>query len=133
MSGLAQILTAVIAVAALVVVVLLVRSRRLKERYAIIWLAVAIGMIGLVLARPLLDRLSASLGIQSGTTTLFVLAILVLLGVLLQLSVSLTALEERVRDVAEAIALHTADSAADDAQQAEGDRLPEPEQPIDRT
>jgi hypothetical protein len=71
----------------------------------VIWLLVAFGMTVLVVARPLLDRLSLALGISSGTTTLFLLAILGILGILLQLSVSLSALEEKVRDVAEAVAL----------------------------
>lgn len=105
MSILAQILVVVIALIAVVVVVALVRARRLRERYAVIWLLVAFGMTVLVVARPLLDRLSLALGISSGTTTLFLLAILGILGILLQLSVSLSALEEKVRDVAEAVAL----------------------------
>ena len=105
MSILAQILVVVIALSAVVVVIALVRARRLRERYAVIWLLVAFGMTVLVVARPLLDRLSLALGISSGTTTLFLLAILGILGILLQLSVSLSALEEKVRDVAEAVAL----------------------------
>jgi hypothetical protein len=105
MSGLAQALTILIAVGAVVLVVALVRSRRLKERYALIWLLVAFGMLLLALARPLLDSVSRALGIQSGTTTLFLIATLVILGILLQLSMSLTALEEKVRDIAEAVAL----------------------------
>ena len=105
MSGLAQALTILIAVGAVALVVALVRARRLKERYALIWLLVAFGMLLLALARPLLDSLSRALGIQSGTTTLFLIATLVLLGILLQLSLSLSALEEKVRDIAEAVAL----------------------------
>jgi hypothetical protein len=105
MSALAQILVVVIALGAVILVVALVRARRLRERYAVIWLLVAFGMTALVMARPLLDRLSVALGIQSGTTTLFLIATLGILGILLQLSVSLSALEDKVRDVAEAVAL----------------------------
>ena len=101
----AQTLVVVIALGALVVVLWMVRRGLLKERFALIWLAVGVGMVVLVLVRPLLDRVSEAIGIRSGTTTLFLLAILVILGILLQLSVSLTALEERLRDLAEAIAL----------------------------
>lgn len=100
-------LTIAIAVAALLLVLVLVRRQRLKERYAIIWLIVACGMVVLAVSRPLLDRLSDALGIQSGTTTVFLLAVLVILAVQLQLSISLTALEEKMRDLAEAIALKT--------------------------
>ena len=109
MSLLAQVLAAAIAVGAVVLVIALVRAGRLKERYAFIWLLLAIGMVVLVAVRPLLDRISEALGIQSGTTTLFLLATLVILGVLLQLSVSLSRLEEQVRDVAETVALASAE------------------------
>lgn len=114
MSVLAQTLVVVIALGAVALVVTLVRARRLRERYAVIWLLVAFGMTALVVARPLLDRLSLALGIQSGTTTLFLIATLGILGVLLQLSVSLSTLEDRVRDIAEAVAL------AEPAQPVEG-------------
>ncbi len=101
-------LTIAIAVAAFIVVLILVRRGNLKERFAIIWLAVAGGMVLLALFRPLLDRLSDGLGIQSGTTTVFLLAVLVILGVQLQLSVTVSRLEEKQRDLAESIALLSA-------------------------
>lgn len=110
MSGIAVALTGVIAFGVLMIVVALIRRNRLKERYAIIWMTLAVGIVLLVVARPLLDRLSDALGIQSGVSTLFLLSTLVILGVLLQLSVSLTTLQEQVRDLAEAIALHEARS-----------------------
>jgi hypothetical protein len=65
-------------------------------------------MILLALFRPFLDKLSEALGIQSGTTTLFVIAILVILGVLLQLSIAVSRSEDKMRDLAEAIALLSA-------------------------
>lgn len=111
MSTAAQVLVVAIALLALVTVLVLVRRRRLKERYALIWLLVGAGMVVLVLARPLLDSLSEALGIESGTTTLFLLAILVILGILLQMSLSLSQLEDKLRDLAEALALHTAASS----------------------
>lgn len=116
MSLLAQVLVLVIALGALALVIGLVRAKRLRERYAFIWLLVAAGMTALVIARPLLDRLSVALGIQSGTTTLFLIATLAILGILLQLSVSLSALEDKVRDIAEAIALSDPVSSVDEAE-----------------
>ena len=78
MSPLAATLTILIAIGAVVLVVALVRARRLKERYALIWLLVAFGMLLLAVTRPFVDSISRFLGIQSGTTTLFLVAILVL-------------------------------------------------------
>lgn len=105
MSVAAQILTIVIALGAFFLVLFLVRRRKLKERFAVTWLIVGVGMVVLALARPLLDRLSTALGIQSGTTTVFLIAVLVILGIQLQLSVSVSRLEERLRDLAEFVAL----------------------------
>ncbi|MGH8949787.1 MAG: DUF2304 domain-containing protein, partial [Acidimicrobiia bacterium] len=116
MSLLAQILVVVIALGALILVVALVRARRLRERYAVIWLLVAVGMTAQVIARPLLDRLSVALWIQSGTSTLLLIATLAILGILLQLSVSLSALEDKVQDIAEAVALSDPVSSVDEAE-----------------
>jgi hypothetical protein len=108
MSTAAQVLTVFIGVGGFVLVLALVRKGYLKERFAAIWLFIGVGMILLALFRPLLDRLSESLGIQSGTTTLFVIAILVILGVLLQLSIAVSRGEDKMRDLAEAVALLSA-------------------------
>ena len=105
MSTGAQILVLGIAVVAFVVILWLVRRGRLKERFALLWLGIGGGLFALVAVRPLLDRLSRELGIESGTTTLFLAAILFLLGLILHLSVIISGLEEKVRDLAEAVAL----------------------------
>jgi hypothetical protein len=112
MSTAAQFLTIVIGVAALILVLVLVRQRRLKERFAVTWLIVGGGMVVLAVARPLLDRLSESLGIRSGTTTVFLIAVLVILLIQLQLSMAVSRIEERLRDLAEAVALANPTSAA---------------------
>lgn len=112
MSVAAQVLTIIIALGGFFLVLLLVRRRKLKERFAVTWLIVGVGMVVLALARPLLDRLSNTLGIQSGTTTVFLIAVLVILGIQLQLSVSVSRLEERLRDLAEFVALSEPTSRA---------------------
>ncbi|MDH3306775.1 MAG: DUF2304 domain-containing protein [Acidimicrobiia bacterium] len=105
MTGRAQVLVVVIAVLGLVAILWLVRRRTLKERFALLWIGIGIGMVGVVAVRPWLDSLSDALGIRSGTSTLFTLAILFLLGLVLYLSIVVSALEEKIRDLAEAVAL----------------------------
>ena len=100
----AQILVFGVAVGMLGIVVWLVRRGSLKERFAVLWLLVGLGLILLALSRPLLDALSDSLEIE-GTTTLFLLAIIFLLGLVLHLSVIVSRLEGQMRDVTEAHAL----------------------------
>ena len=108
MSTAAQILTILIGIGGFILVLVLVRKGYLKERFAAIWLFIGVGMILLALFRPLLDSLSEALGIQSGTTTLFMIAILVILGVLLQLSIAMSRSDDKIRDLAEAVALLSA-------------------------
>ncbi len=109
MSTGAQLLVLAVAIVAFAVILWLVRRGSLKERFALLWLGIG-GMLFLLVAiRPLLDRLSRELGIESGTTTLFLAAILFLLGLILHLSVIISSLEEKVRDLAEAVALAEAD------------------------
>jgi hypothetical protein len=112
MSTAAQFLTIIIGAGALILVLVLVRQRRLKERFALTWLIVAAGMVVLALARPLLDRLSEALGIQSGTTTVFLIAVLVILLIQLQLSMAVSRIEERLRDLAESVAVANPRSAS---------------------
>ncbi len=118
MSTGAQILVLGVAVVAFLVILWLVRRGSLKERFALLWLGIGAALFGLVAVRPLLDRLSEELGIESGTTTLFLAAILFLLGLILHLSVIISGLEEKVRDLAEAVALSEADRAEASAQPA---------------
>ncbi len=117
----AQVFAFLVAIAGFVVILLLVRRDRLKERFALIWLTIGVGMLALVAARPLLDRISDALGIAEGTTTLFLLAILFLLGLILHMSVTISVLEERVRTLAEEVALTRADSVEAPAPVEEAD------------
>lgn len=105
----AQVLVVAVALMALVGILWLVRRGSLKERFALIWLAIGGGLVALVLVRPLVDRTAEWLGIESGTTLLFVSAGLFLLGLLLHLSILVSGLEEKTRDLAEAVALLRAD------------------------
>jgi len=100
---------AVFALAGIVFLTILwmVRRGSLKERFALLWLGIGSGIIALAVVRPWLDALSDFLGIRSGTTTLFLAAALFLLGLVLHLSVSISRLQEKVRDLAEAVALQT--------------------------
>lgn len=105
MTARAQAVVFAIAAVVFVGIVALVRRRALKERYALLWLGIGSGVVVLAAVRPWLDALSEALGIRSGTTTLFLAATLFLLGLILHLSVTVSRLQEQVRDLAEAVAI----------------------------
>ncbi|MDR0783183.1 MAG: DUF2304 domain-containing protein [Propionibacteriaceae bacterium] len=94
-----------ITVLALVGIILLLRSGRLKEKYAILWAVV--GLLCLILvAFPRALSWSASLvGIAVPSNLLFALAILLLLAICLQLSLEISGQEEKVRRLAEEVAI----------------------------
>ncbi len=86
-------------------VVLLVRSRKISEKYAVLWLIV--GLVAIVLAAypPLLDKLSSLVGVYTPSNLLFALAILLLVSVCMHLSLEVARMEDRVRRLAEEAAI----------------------------
>jgi len=86
-------------------VLLLLRTRRLREKYAAIWLVLAAGVCVLAASPGLAFRISELTGVKFPINLLFSAAILVLLVVCIQLSSEVTSLEEETRTLAEEIAL----------------------------
>ena len=83
----------------------LLRSRKLREKYAALWLVV--GIVGLVLALfpAVLEGTARTFGVEVPSNLLFVVAILLLLGVALHLSLEISRLEDETRVLAENIAI----------------------------
>lgn len=86
-------------------IISLLRSRRLREKYAALWILVGTAVLVLALAPSLLQVLARMLGFQVPSNLLFLLAILLLLGVSLHLSLAISRLEEETRVLAENIAI----------------------------
>jgi hypothetical protein len=92
-------------VAALLIVLELVRRRKLREDYSLLWLATAGVMFVLAASRDLLHGLSAFLGIAYPPNLLFLMATLFVLLILLYFSVVITRLTHENREIAQQIAL----------------------------
>jgi hypothetical protein len=95
----------IVACTNLVVVIEFVRRRKLTESFALLWTATALGAFALILARPLIDAFSDRIGIDSGTSVVFSLAIVFILVINVYLSVHVTKLEQRVESLAEEVAI----------------------------
>lgn len=100
-----QLVVGFLAIVLAVVVIEALRRRRLSEGWALLWIGVAVAGLVLGLARPLVDRLSTSLGIAYGTSLVFALAIIFLVVVCINLSMQVSRLNRRVEVLAEEIAL----------------------------
>jgi hypothetical protein len=92
-----------LALALLLLVFEFLRRRRLREKYAAIWVAVAAGTIVMAVFPNLLYRGAALLGIQTPSNLLFLVSLVVLLSISLQLSGEVGQLEEQTRTLAEEV------------------------------
>ena len=104
MSG-PQIVSLVFALGIMVTLFELLRRHRLREKYALIWAALSVAAIAGAIFPGLLGAVANALGLKLPSNLLFLLAIVVLLGLTLQLSYELGRSEERVRTLAEEVAL----------------------------
>lgn len=83
----------------------LLRSRKIREHYAVLWILVGLLMIVLVAFPGLLNWLAQLVGVALPSNLLFILAIMMLLGVTLQLTLEISRAEDRVRVLAENVAI----------------------------
>jgi hypothetical protein len=100
-----QLFAALASLLLLGIVIELIRSRKLRERYALLWLATA-GVILLFAAwRSGLHHLSDALGIAYPPNALFVLAMLFVLILLLHFSTVISKLSDRSTVLTQRLAL----------------------------
>lgn len=88
-----------------VFLVVLLRTRRLREKYAISWIVVGLGVCVFGAFPGAVAALADVVGVETPSNLLFALALIVLLLVCIQLSAEITTLEEETRTLAEEVAL----------------------------
>ena len=101
----ATILAVVTSVITLIFIIDLLRRGVLKEKYAVLWLAVAGIALALAVFPPLLTSITSALGVQVPANLLFFVTIVVLVLVSVQLSYELSRHEAQIRRLAEEVAL----------------------------
>jgi len=94
-----------ICIALVIFMVVLMRTRRLREKYAIIWIVVGVGVVVFAAFPSAVEALTHVVGVQTPSNLLFAIALVVLLLVCVQLSTEVTGLEEETRTLAEEIAM----------------------------
>ena len=102
-SGRAQIVAIIGTVLFLALVLELVRRRKLVERYALLWMLVA--MFGVVLAiwNDALNSIAEATGIQSPTNGLFLLGLVAIVAMLLNFSAAISRLSEETKILAQTV------------------------------
>ena len=118
-----RILSIVIACLVLFVVIEMMRRRKLREKYAGVWLIVAIGVVVLAAIPSAAQFLARLTGVETPSNFVFLLAGVVLALVSLHLSTEVGHLEEEVRTSVEEIALLRCE--LEDAKRELGHRIAE--------
>lgn len=116
-----QIVVALLVVASVVQLAVLVRQRRLRAKYLLLWGGASVLLVPVVAAPDVLDRAVRDLGVSYPPAAYLVVAAAFLYGVCMHFSWELSRLEERSRDLAEEVALL----------QARLDRLDDRQPPLD--
>jgi len=117
-----RIFLVILGLAVLGIVINLVRTRRLQERFALLWLLAASGLVISPLIIDWLDQLAYALGFDYPPGLLLLLAVIGLLLILFQFSLNISRYHEQIKVLAQEVALlrHDLDELSRRVQSAEG-------------
>ena len=99
-----SIAAAIASLVLLIAVLELVRRRRLREKYALLWILTAIVLLVLSVWRGAVTSIATTLGVSYGPTVLFAVGALFVLVVLLHYSTVISALTDRTVVLAQKVA-----------------------------
>jgi hypothetical protein len=100
-----SIAAAIASLGLLIAVLELVRRRRLREKYALLWILTAIVLLVLSVWRGAVTSIATALGVSYGPTVLFAVGALFVLVVLLHYSTVISALTDRTVVLSQQLAL----------------------------
>lgn len=100
-----QILFVGLAIAILILVIDLMRRSVLREKYAVVWFATSVVFLIFAIWPKTAVNLSQSLGFETPSNFVFGLVIILLLTVVMQLSLEVGKLEDKVQTLADQSAL----------------------------
>jgi len=100
-----KVVAVAIALVILVLIVELVRRRKLREEYSVLWICTGVGIFVLGMWYGLLQKITAFIGAALPTSTLFFFALIFLVLLSLQFSVRISALQDQIKELSQKIAL----------------------------
>lgn len=100
-----QILAIIGSLALIVFIIELIRRRRLKEEFSVLWLGMGLVFLIISLFRGLLDKFSVLVGIGYPPAALFLILIMGLLVILVHFSVAISELKESNKKLAQQLGL----------------------------
>lgn len=100
-----QIFSLLVSICVFIFTIDLVRKKRVREEYSLLWLATSLMMIVLIVKYDWLVKLTGLIGAVLPTTTLFLGSILFLLVLSVQFSIKISRLTDQVKDLVQENAL----------------------------
>jgi len=100
-----QIFALLVALSVFVVIIDMVRKRRLREEYSVLWLATSLLMFVLVFRYELLVSLTTLIGAGLPTTTLFLFSIIFLMLLSVQFCIKISRLTDQLKNLSQENAL----------------------------
>ncbi|MDO8736010.1 MAG: DUF2304 domain-containing protein [Thermoleophilia bacterium] len=100
-----QIFSLIVSILLALVIFQLIRKKKLKEQYSLLWFLTVIVMLVLALWEGLLYRISSLLGIAVPSNALFMLAILFMFVMSLHYSILVSRLTDQTKMLAQQLAL----------------------------
>lgn len=100
-----QIFALIVSALVFAVVIDLVRRRKLREEYSVLWLGTSTIMFFLVLRYDWLVALTSMIGAALPTTTLFLCSIIFLMLLMVQFSIRISRLDNQVKNLSQENAL----------------------------
>lgn len=125
MEGRARIFAMILGIVVSLFVINLVRTKRLKEEFALLWLLTSIVLVLTPLFIDYLDLIAYALGIEYPPALIFLLAIISLLLILFQFSMRISRFSEQIKVLTQEVAVLRA--RIEDLEQAQGQADPPPE------
>ena len=92
-------------IAVLVFIINLVRTKRLKEQYALWWLFMALALVVAPLLIDVIDTVSFAIGIDYPPALMIVIALVCFALVLSQLSVTISRFSDQIKSLSQELAL----------------------------
>jgi len=105
MWGRIQWVMVIVAVIFFLMILELIRRRRLKEEYSLLWLGAGGVLIILSVARPLLEKIAAMLGIDYAPSAMFLIAGLMGMALGIHLTMVISKLTDQNRKLAQRLAI----------------------------
>ena len=107
-----QIIIAVIIIVALGFIINMIRKKSLELRYALAWLIVGVGVLDIF--PELMTKLAAMLGIYSPVNMLFFLGFCFSLVIIFILTVAVSRMSIRIKNLTQELALHERENRDED-------------------